>query len=748
MKRFGDQARLMMLFASVCAAPFALCAPAVAQDAAVASDDEIVVTARRREESLQDVPLSISVQTGEALEQRGAENITALSEVTPNATIQIARGSNSTLIGFIRGVGQQDPLWGFEPGVGLYIDDVYIARPQGAVLDLFDINRIEVLRGPQGTLYGRNTIGGAIKYVTNRLDMDETELNARVALGSYNQRDLVVSGSAPLAGNFAVGGAMALLNRDGYGTNITTGADHYNKEVAAFRASAEWQPTDDIFIRFSADHLNDDSLPRHGHREVANGVLAGYNVLSSPYDTQAGIGEDNSVETTGYSLTAEWDLNEAFTVKSISAFREGRSDTLIDFDNGPLPLLDVPAFYEDEQFSQELQLLFEGDRIQGVAGLYYLNGVAIGAFDTIVGGLATTTATAGRVSTTSLAAYADVSIDLSDMWSMSLGGRWTQDQRAGAVYRQNFAHGLSGNRSPLFGNPTATPGLLRSNYANEATFEEFTPRVSLSFEPSDDLTLYASYGQGFKSGGFDMRGDVVLTPNTVNGYQPEFVDSYELGFHASLLDGRARLSGAVFDAQYTDQQVTKQETTLAGGIASFVDNAGQSAITGAELEGTVFITEGLSAVFAVGYMDARFEEFVSTAVNPAPPPSTIAIDIANIADIQNAPDWSGSFALNYTMDFGDHGSLTVTPSVSFRSSYQMFELATPLLDEDGYSLLNLSANWTSESERYRFAVHGQNLGDEQYKVGGYNFPGAAFGNSIVSFYGPPQTVTAVFEIRY
>ena len=158
---------------------------------------EVTVTARRREESLQDVPIAVSAFSAEQLERIGALDITTLQQTTPNLTLQVARGSNSTLIAFIRGVGQQDPLWGFEPGVGLYVDDVYVARPQGAVLDIYDIERIEVLRGPQGTLYGRNTIGGAIKYVTRRLGEDPA-LSAKVNLGSYSQRDVIVTGSTPV----------------------------------------------------------------------------------------------------------------------------------------------------------------------------------------------------------------------------------------------------------------------------------------------------------------------------------------------------------------------------------------------------------------------------------------------------------------------------------------------------------------------------------------------------------------------
>lgn len=748
MKRFGEGARIALLLASVCASPFALAAPAFAQDeAAVSEDEEITVTARRREESLQDVPLSVSVQTAEQLDERGADNITVLQQTTPNATVQIARGSNSTLISFIRGVGQQDPLWGFEPGVGLYVDDVYIARPQGAVLDIFDINRIEVLRGPQGTLYGRNTIGGAIKYVTNRLDPNDPHLTARFNYGSYNQTDVILTGSMPLTDELVVGGAVAAYVRDGFGENLTTGAEHYNKDVEAYRLSAEWAPTDDLFFRFSADHVNDDSNARHGHRELsypAGG--AAYDVLPNVYDTRGGAGDDNHVETTGYSIMGEWDVNENLTFKSITAYRRGETDTIIDFDGTANPTLDVPAYYADDQFTQELQLLWETDRIQAVAGLFYLDASAEGAFDTVVGLLNTTVFTRGQVDTESLAAFADVSFDLTDTLSASVGARWTRDEKEGTVYRQNF----TGLRSPLFGNAAAVPGLLRTNYTNSRTFEEVTPRVSLTWEPSDDLTLYASYSQGFKSGGFDMRGDAVLTPATVNGYDPEFVDTYEIGFHSSWFNGRANLSGAIFTSEYSDMQITRQEPTLGGSIASFVDNAAQATIDGAELEGSVVVTDSLTANFAIGYIDAEFGEYNSFAVNPAPPPATIPIDLSGVASFQNTPDLTGAFSLSYSVPVGP-GALTFTPSASYRGDSQMFEFAAPALDQPAYWLYNASVTWVSDNDRLRLGLHGLNLGDEEYRVGGYNFPlatGPFFGNSVIGFYGPPQTVTASVEVRF
>jgi iron complex outermembrane receptor protein len=748
MKRL-DAARYALLFASVCTAPFALCTPAFAQDEPeVSSDEDIVVTARRRAENLQDVPIAISVQSAEQLDQRGAADITVLQQTTPNATIQVARGSNSTLIGFIRGVGQQDPLWGFEPGVGLYVDDVYVARPQAAVLDIFDIERIEVLRGPQGTLYGRNTVGGAVRYVTREMDGDAPHARARFSYGSYNQMETVLSGSVPLGDTFVVGGALALYARDGYGENLTTGADHYNKDVDAFRISAQWRPTDALTVRLTADGVDDDSNPRHGSRLTsfpAGG--AAYDVLDNVYDTRAGSGDDNHVETRGQALHVDYELTPELTLRSITAHREGETLGTIDFDNTPNPTLDIPAFYADEQFTQEFQLLFNFDRIQGVAGIYYLDGMAEGAFDTVLGFLNTTIFTQGRVDTESLAAFADVSFDITDTLAVSVGARWTQDDKTGQVYRQNF----TGIRSPFFGNAAAVPGLVRTNYTNDATFEEVTPRVSLTWEASDALTLYTSYSQGFKSGGFDMRGDAVFTPDTVNGYQPEFVDTYEVGFHSGFMQGRVNLSGAVFYSEYSDMQITRQEPTTLGGIASFVDNAASAEIQGAELEGRVLFTDNFNANFAVGYIDGEFNEYMSNTVvaNPAPPPATIVepIDLSGSAALQNTPDWTASLSFTYEANVAG-GMLAFTPSIAYRGDSQMFEFANPILDQEAYTLYNASLTWTSDNDRIRLGVHGQNLGDEEYRVGGYNFPGATFGNSIIGFYGPPQTVTGTVEVRF
>ncbi len=712
---------------------FAMAQDAAPQDGASSLDD-VVVSARRRDELLKDVPISVSAIGEERLEQTGASDITALQQQTPNATVQVARGSNSTLISFIRGIGQQDPLWGFEPGVGLYVDDVYVARPQGAVLDIYDVRRIEVLRGPQGSLYGRNTVGGAIKYVTNGLSSDP-ELTLRGAVGSYNQIDLMAVGSIPLADNFRVGGTIASYQRDGYGTNINTGADQYNKDVLAGRLSAEWEPRDDISIRLAYDRVQDDSNPRHGRRLVAGATPAGA-VLPSVYDTNAGLGDNNSVMSQGASATVQIDLNAHWTFKSITAWREGDTDTVIDFDNTPAPTLDIPAYYADDQLTQEFQFLFDYDRIQGVAGFFYLDGSAEGAFDTILGNAGIVIGTSGQVSTESWAGFADVNLDLTDRLHLGLGVRYTLDEKRGTVFRANY---LGATRSPILGGTPRAPLLVRTNYTNSKDFTQFTPRIALSFDLTDDMTTYASYSQGFKSGGFDMRGDAFLTPNTVNGYDPETVDSYEIGLKGTL--DRLTFAAAVFYNKYKDQQVTTQVPAGAG-IASFVDNVGSSTFYGAELEGRLRILDNLSANFAVGYLNSDFEEFLRYNLT-----TRVFEDISNQVVLQNAPEWTGYLGFTWIGNVAG-GGLAVTPSVSYRGDFSLFEFPNPILDQQAYSLVDLSIIWTDPSDRFTVGVYGKNLTEEEYRVGGYNFPGALFDNSIIGYYGPPRTVTASLQVKF
>lgn len=724
-------------------------------------DDEIVVTAQRRAQNIQDVPISVTAVSGDFLESIGAVDITDVQKITPNATIEVARGSSSTLIAFIRGVGQQDPLWGFEPGVGIYVDDVYVARPQGSVLDIFDVERVEVLRGPQGTLYGRNTIGGAIKYVTKGLNMEDPTLKARVNVGSYGQFDQTVSGSIPLSDSFALGGAIANYKRDGFGENLLTGAEHYDKNVFAARVSAEWAPTDALNFRLAADMTDDDSNAKHGHRLLpsADGTLA---LTENEYDTRGGAGDLNEVKTKGVSFTGAWDVNENITLKSITAYREGETVTPIDFDALPQQDFDVPANYADDQFSQEFQLLYSSDRLSGVAGLYYLDGSANGDFDVILSALGLTIYQAGDQNKKNISAYADFTYDVTDALSVSLGGRYTEDKTVADVTREVWLGLGSGsfdaaNSGSIFlATQTGYQGLERKD-------SEFSPRVAVNYKLADNTNIYGSFSQGFKAGGFDPRARADLDPLGLSqeGFGPETVDSYELGLKGSLFENRLTYSLAGFAADYKDQQITVQEGVDADNdgtndtFVSSVFNAGKSKYKGLEFEGAFRLSDNFTLTAMAGYIDADIEEILSAGVN-----------IADLFVTQNTPEITTRWGFTYNHDLENKGSLMFTGSASYRDEYNLFNVANPgfapgtsavfpnggpALDPDPYTVFDLGVKWTSESERWDFGVYGRNLTDERARVAAYNFvtPSQLGADGAYSvFYRAPRTVTATLGFKY
>ena len=491
--------------------------------AATGSDQAIYVTARRRTELLLNVPVAVSAYSGEQLNRQGALTITDVAKTTPNVTLKVSRGTNSTLTPFIRGIGQQDPVAGFEQGVGIYVDDVYLNRPQAAVLDIYDVERIEVLRGPQGTLYGRNTIGGAVKFVTKRIPTDGPHFSMRTNLGTYGQTDLIASASSPVTRGLYVGVAAARLKDNGFGKNLTNGLRNYNKDIWATRGSIEFLPTDTISFRVTGDYIWDDSNPKGGHRFYPNlcanagggcGLAAGnFPVLSNVYDTQGNLNDPyQRVRAGGVALHAEADLNDWLKFRSITAYRMDVGYTPIDFDATPFVDVDVPAIYRNHQTSQEFQLVVDNKKIQGVAGLYYLDARAFDEFDVRLYTLLPsalpgyTSSTLGNVHTKTWAAFADFTYNFSPQWALSLGGRWTNDKRQAYIFAQAYLRGGQPGLGGSSGFGSGTPfGAPASNFNGTRTDTKFTPRASINFKPTADHNIYLSYSQGFKGGGFDPR---------------------------------------------------------------------------------------------------------------------------------------------------------------------------------------------------------------------------------------------------
>ncbi|SIN59488.1 iron complex outermembrane recepter protein [Parasphingorhabdus marina DSM 22363] len=759
-------------------------AQAQTESSATASDREegnvIVVTARRREESLLDVPIAVSTFSDELLTQRGAIDITDLGQITPNTTLEPSRGTNSTLTAFIRGVGQQDPVSGFEQGVGIYLDDVYLNRPQAAVLDIYEVERIEVLRGPQGTLYGRNTIGGAVKYVTKPLPQDFS-LKLRGKFGTDDLAEGVVTVSGPLGDQVRVGGSVARLSRGGFGDNLTLGIENYNKDIWAGRASLEiggyGEP---ILIRISGDYTKDESNPRGGHRLIP-GADSGAPVLDDVFDTRGALNDPvQDVEAYGVAMNITAELTDTLTLRSISAWRKDDSASPIDFDALPAVDLDVPAIYNNEQISQEVQLLYGDGPLNALLGFYYLDASAdtlfdVRLFNTFAGFTAFTQA---NVDTETYAIFGDVTYDFSEQISLSLGGRYTWDEREADILRQNFL----GGGSPVFGGAGIPFGGPSTDFQGSRDFKKFTPRASLSFKPTPDHNIYASYSQGFKGGGFDPRGVGVNAPDangngmlddqdiaTFLSFSPEQVDSYEVGYKGSLLGGDLNIALAGFYADYTDVQIPGSVACNVGGIATFcgvVSNAGKAEFWGLELEMNArlaqdFAASGDSLTFngALGYINAEYKQFITNI-------GGVPTDVAEFREVQNTPEWTASGTLAWSAPLGD-GDIYLGTTVSYRSSTNQFEIPNPFIDQGGFALWDASIVYTAPEGRWSLGVHGKNLTDKEYITSGYTFvvadpvtgaitsgpnglPISALGTegTLSAFYGNPRQIFLTGEIRF
>ena len=770
--------------------------PAPVEDAAQADEPlageapeesgDIVVTARRRAEALQDVPIAVTAYSGAQLEREGAIDITDVGDTTPNVTLEVSRGTNSTLTAFIRGIGQQDPVAGFEQGVGIYLDDVYLNRPQGTVLDIYDVERIEILRGPQGTLYGRNTIGGAVKYVTRRLS-DQPEVNLRGTVGTYGQLDAIASASYPIADIFRVGVAGARLTRDGFGSNFTTGKDNYDKDVIAGRVSAEIGRDDSAMLRLSGDYTKDNSHARGGHRLITS-LFTGAPVLNDVFNTRGGL-DDIKQEVTNKGVAAHGQLEvaEGFTLKSITAFRKDESTTPIDFDALPSIDVDVPGIYKNKQFSQEVQLEVERGALSGVVGAYYLDADAQTIFDvrlfTTFNGFSAFTDS--DVNTKTWAIFGDFTYDITDQIAVSLGGRYTSDKRHASVFRQSYL----GGGSTEFGGAGIPFGLPTSNFDGKRKDTDFTPRASISYKPNDDHHIYASFSQGFKGGGFDPRGQSTQAPdldgNGVDAgdifeymtFEPEQVTSYELGWKGSFFDKRVYTSVALFHAKYKDMQIPASVGCIVNGIPNFcglTSNAGKARIQGIEFEGNarIFGNPGASRLnfsWSLGYLNADFKEFMTIVAydedgTPLPLPG-VEVDVADFRKIQNTPEWTASGTLNYTSPLAG-GTLDLNSTLSYRSKSQQFEIHTPGIDQKGFALLDASIVYELPGDHWTMALHGKNLTNTRYKTSGYNFlrqnpysgefilangqPGisSALGREgiLTAFYGNPRQI--IFTVGY
>lgn len=706
--------------------------------------ETVTVTARKREETIQDVPVAVTAFTAQALDKLNIRDIGDLDTQVPNLTIYAARGSSSTVTAYIRGVGQSDPLWGVDPGVGIYLDDVYIARPQGALLDVFDVGRIEVLRGPQGTLYGKNTIGGAIKYISRGLPV-ETEGFAEATIGNYSQRDVKAALGGSIGGSHgALRGrvAVASLNRDGFGHNLITGQGVSDKNIDAYRLSLGAYVNDDLNIQFAADWMNDRSGVR-GAKMLAPNPLqpvffptqGPYPPLNDRYDVRNGMPNVNDTRLQGASATVNWRASEDWSFKYILAKRESHTETNIDFDTTPSQVADVKAFYRDQQVSNELQANYDaGGRAHGVMGLYTFDGQAGGRvlnnfFNFLFGD------TQGAVYTKSIAAYADWTFDLTSQLSLDVGARYTDEDKHAVVLNRSYTDATY-----------STPRAVVADFNKTINFKNISPKVSLDYQLTPDIMVYGLATRGFKSGGYNIRAQSTFVPRSAEPFRDESVDSYEIGAKMGFLEQTLFVNAAVFHNNYKNIQLsvfTAYDSNNDGiDDAFFGDftNAGSGTVNGAEIEYQWLPGSHWTLSGNFGWLDARYDEYMFKGVN-----------IADRQAFTNAPKFSGALNLEYRTDLAGGGDVSARIGYSYQSDVvatteitedPVTHVRVAPITQDGYALVSAGVIWKTGGS-WQVSLQGTNLADKEYRTTGYVIPALGVRTG---FYGAPRQVA--LSVRY
>ncbi len=697
----------------------------------IGMDEVITVTARKREESVQEVPIAVSVITGEALEDAGAADIAELQASVPNLSIYPGRNQSTTLTAFMRGVGQADPLWGVDPGVGLYLDDVYIARPQGALLDVFDLERIEVLRGPQGTLYGKNTIGGAIKYVSRELT-DRPRGSISFTGGDYSNQDVKFSISGPIVEGKVRGKlAIASLQHDGFGTNLFTGRDNSDKDTTAFRVGLDFLPSEDVTVKLRYDRTEDKAEPKGYARLAPNFFCPAFGITCDPlpclFDTESGLDPANGTTSEGYSLTIVWDINADWQFKSNTAHRESDTKNNIDFDTTPAVIADTRTDYFDDQDSQEFQFIYTGgQRLNGVLGFYYFDGFAGGNVPFAFVGGAVNGITDGDTTTESLAIFGDGSYAINDKLTFNFGARITEEDKTGRA----------------FNTLNIVPGGVAADFQDTTTFSSVSPKLGLDYQFNEDVMGYISLSRGFKSGGYNVRANVVLSPGSDLPFDDEALTVAEVGVKSLLANDSLILNAALFTGDYTDVQVSTFTSLDADGdgvddsfFGNFL-NAGDATLNGLEVEfdwkspTTTWL--GLSG--NLSYLDSS-EELLDFNNN----------GFADTQVITNAPEFTG--ALNLNFNFSAWGGL-ISGSIgyAYRDDSELTnegDGVQPIV-QPSYDLLNAWIGWLSGDGKWRFTINGKNLTDEEYLTNGYNLPTLGV---LTGSYGNPMQVSGTIGYK-
>ncbi len=663
--------------------------------------EEIIITAERRQASLQETAISISAFTAADLARAGIETSEQLTGITPG--LQIQRDVIGKVV--IRGVGTENFTVAGDPGVAISSDGVYLARSSVAIFDLFDLERVEVLRGPQGTLYGRNATGGAINFVSRRPG-EEFDFTASGDFGEFGKSRIEAAVGGPLGSDTLLGRASLLIHqRDGYTDNVFPdvgrGLDELDdKDLAAGRLQLTWLPGDDVSVHLKADVYRDDSNPIPykytddplvflGGVPFPNPLAGDPRTVSQGYEFDVpGLGieidEAGRWDQEGLQATIDWTLPNGIDFKSITAFRNVDFEWLNDGDGIEAYLVNYFQIDESDQISQEFQFSSAGDgRLSWIAGLFYLNEDSdsfIGIPLPLGADLPLAVLINGESETTATAVFGELNYDLSDRLTLNVGLRFSQEEKD--VFYVD-------DRSSLGGAAVTVD--------DDDDWDAITPKIGIDFYPREGLMFYGSITQGFKSGGYNL---LAVQPS----YDEEEVTSYEVGMKGRFAGDRVQLNASGFYYDYTDMQVGKVQE-----LSATIQNAAEATIYGAEAELQALIGERFELNAGISLLSTEFDDFETQ--DPAPPG-----DIVNLAgnELPRAPNFSGSVAGTYTWPLAGMGNLELWANWQYTGEQFFTPFNRPNVRQDSYDVGNVRLTWRSEDDRWAVSVYGDNVTDEDY----------------------------------
>lgn len=688
--------------------------------------EEVVVTAQKRAQSLQDVNAAVTAFSGDELSFKKVTTIEDLQALVPN----LSAGSDFAFAKlFVRGIGLSSSFTGVDPSVALHVDGVVVSQPTVQLGAFFDLDRIEVLRGPQGTLYGRNATGGSFNLITSK-PTEEFEGYVRFTAGNYDLVRLETALGGPISDNILGRIAFRSDSRGGYGENIVSGEDVDDSSKQALRGHLQFNLSDEVDLLLSAEWFNvdDAGLGMKFVRESFPGsttfpFLGAGGTAPGKRDIASEAVHINDRSTWSVTATLNWLLNDNVTLKSITNYRDVDSFLRQDLDfssniNDDVQSLSVLS----EQFSEELQLIFNNDRWNGLLALYYFEEELVGSnrihFDDSVPTGRTVLDLRGDVDIEAFAVFGNLTYNLTDQLALNVGGRYSYEERTGEHERFiNFV-----------------PPSITLPFDNGGDFDDFTPSVGIEWRPSNDVLLYFTYSEGFKSG-------VIQTGQAIPITDPETIENYEFGLKSTLFDSRLRLNLAGFFYDFSDLQVSRTQPVAGGGFVTLFENAASAEGKGIELESTWLVTENFTLGGFLSYLDAEFINFDTDN------PLDIGTNIQSLEGnkLRQSPEWSWNVRGEYEFKLQNGGTLSIGADVSYKDEQFFTEFNDDITSADAYSLFNADIKYVSPSERLTVQLWGKNITDDEVTSGAFVI---STGRVIARTLLPPATYGVTFGYSF